>query len=326
MGATGSITGKAEILPCFSSFTAWEKENVDEMFYRGEYELAGSFALQIREFEHLIGLESGNQNIAEVLKERKYCREAFHLFETKKGVCDKYEVLCALTFLSDINSESKVALLFELFNFNKKGYLLPNEIKMLLVSATNAAKIVDKLLTIADSAMIEKLVKTALDKYALIAPQRSIRKPEFLLFAQETGRVQSFLDVWRGRVGHVVIPDDTLWADPNFDAADCSVTPSLEWLVHGLPPKGFTRWLRLSDVQATPTETGRTTLFSHILEISSRVKARGYLTGTGALARGYLKQGLLADRYLLNALAACVGRPGLIQGLFTATKQEAMGR
>eukprot|EP01036_Dinobryon_divergens_P030911 gene30911-40229_t len=44
------------------------------------------------------------------------------------------------------------------------------------------------------------------------------------------------------------------------------------------------------------------------------------------LGRGHLQQGILADRYLLNALAAMTGRPDLITCVFATTKQEDFGR
>ena len=327
MGLTGSMTAKADVLPCFASFTTWDKSAVEEMFYRSEFELADTFALRSRDFDLLVGLESHRGNVAEMLKARQHNREVFGLFESKKGICDKYEVLCALTFLSDISCEAKVVLLFELFNFNKKGFLLPNEIHMLLLSSIHAAKIVDRLLNVADAPKnVEILVTMALAKYAIIDPQKSVWKQEFILFTKEVRKVQSFLDVWGGRVGQVVISENCQWDDLHFDASDLSIIPSEGWLVQGLPPKGFIHWIRTSDVKASAGLIGCTTLFDSSVELSKRVKSGGYLRGNGALGRGYLKQGLLSDRYILNGLAICMPNSRLIQKLFTPTNQETSGR
>lgn len=50
------------------------------------------------------------------------------------------------------------------------------------------------------------------------------------------------------------------------------------------------------------------------------------MEGEGAMARGVLKQGLLADRWLMNALAAYIVQPNTIRHIFGATGQENVGR
>jgi hypothetical protein len=238
MGVAGSITAKAVISPCFYSFTTWEKKSIDDLFHRSNHVVVECFAMRCAEFELLIGYDMKKGTDLEGLMDKKHCKEVFRLFETRIGICDKFEVLCAITFLSNIFTESKIGFLFDMFDFNKKGYLLSKEIKMLLLTCIKAAQKVDKLLIIPQGIeVISNLVSIALSKFALVNPHESIRKPEFVLFFAETREVQSFLDAWRGHTSHVLVMDDSLWEDASFKGCDASISPSEVWLDYGLPPK-----------------------------------------------------------------------------------------
>ncbi|KAJ1423709.1 hypothetical protein B484DRAFT_297076, partial [Ochromonadaceae sp. CCMP2298] len=46
----------------------------------------------------------------------------------------------------------------------------------------------------------------------------------------------------------------------------------------------------------------------------------------GVLGRGSLRQGMLADRWVINALAAMTARPDTVLGLLSSTGQEERGR
>jgi hypothetical protein len=280
MGIAGSITAKAVISPCFYSFTTWEKKSVDELFYRSHHVVAECFAMRCMEFELLIGYDVKKGIDLEGLIGKKNCKEVFLLFETRSGICDKFEVLCAITFLSNIFTESKIGLLFDLFDFNKKGYLLSNEIKMLLVTCIKAAQKVDKLLNIPQGIeVISNLVSIALSKFALVNPHTSIRKPEFVIFLAETREVQSFLDAWSGHTSHVLVIDDSLWEDASFAACDTSISPSEVWLDYGFPPEAFIQWLRLPEMRNSMGMNGCTTMFSQTFEISQKVKEKGFWGG-----------------------------------------------
>ncbi len=67
-------------------------------------------------------------------------------------------------------------------------------------------------------------------------------------------------------------------------------------------------------------------LFTHVVGYLKTVDKRVLYTGPGCEAQGYLKQGMLADKWLLNAFAFCIGKPLLIQSLFALTGQEREGR
>lgn len=327
MGVTGSLLNQAVIPPSFYSFTTWEKKSIDELFHRSDHELVECFAIRSMEFELLIGYDIKKGADEKGCTGRKLCKEIFQLFETRPGICDKFEVLCAITFLSNIFIESKISFLFDLFDFNKKGYLLSNEIKMLLVTSIKAAKNVDKLFIVPQVVeVISKMVSIALSKFALVDPQKSIRKPEFMIFLKETREIQSFLDAWKGHTSHIMVRDNSLWEDTSFVGCDTSISTTEEWLYYGLPPRGFIQWLRLPEMKNLIGMIGCTTMFSQTFEISQNVKNKGFWEGNGAMARGYLKQGLLADRYLLNGLVVCLSNNVVVHGLFIPTKQEELGR
>jgi len=48
--------------------------------------------------------------------------------------------------------------------------------------------------------------------------------------------------------------------------------------------------------------------------------------GPGALGDGVLCEGLIAERWLLNALAVVISKPKLVEGLFSVTGQESSSR
>ena len=48
--------------------------------------------------------------------------------------------------------------------------------------------------------------------------------------------------------------------------------------------------------------------------------------GPGVVGTGTLKQGMLADRWILNAMAASIIHPEILMSLFGSTGQESIGR
>jgi hypothetical protein len=89
----------------------------------------------------------------------------------------------------------------------------------------------------------------------------------------------------------------------------------------GLPPEEFVRWRRVSSIGE-----GYFNLFSHQKIILKTADKKEIYVGTGAVGKGFLLQGYLSDRWILNGLAAILSRPKLLEDLFTATGQEEEGR
>ena len=92
-------------------------------------------------------------------------------------------------------------------------------------------------------------------------------------------------------------------------------------LQFGMPPSDFVRWRRRSKIGV-----GCIYLFNHRQDYFKTVDKKVYYVGQGVLGRGYIRQGLLADRFLLNGLAAMTCRPELLMNCFATTKQEDYGR
>ena len=336
----GSLTNKAKPRPCFYLFTSWTLKDVKEMLLRSSDKLSESFGLGKKEFFLLLGGLNGSQN-ADHRKIKICYEEIFSLFQTRKGLCDKFEVICSIILVSTIQSAMKANLIFDLFNFNSKGYLLSDEVNMLISTVTNAGHKIDSQLKLPSKSLVSYLTKIALEKYGLYGSKQSIRKPELQDFTKEISLIQSFMDAFRGHINQVSTTDNQIWVDIYFNAVETSITPSMEWSAVGLPPRGFTRWCRLQEVNTPhptddnndnnvyqqPHNMGCTTLFCHIQTFSRDImKQTPVYSGSGACARGYLKQGFLADRYLLNSLAVCLSQPEIIERIFTKTGQENIGR
>jgi hypothetical protein len=118
-----------------------------------------------------------------------------------------------------------------------------------------------------------------------------------------------------------------LWEDVHFPARDVSIVPSRDWLSAGLPPRGFVHWRRMAEVNGEEgSDVGCRSLFNHSLHFFRDVTLNPVFSGSGSVARGYIKQGYLSDRYLVNALAMLVARPAVLEKLFTKTEQEDIGR
>ena len=63
--------------------------------------------------------------------------------EERVQLVDKFETMCMVLLCSRLSNEKKVKLLFDLFNFNGKGYLVESEISLLLLSVLTVTSKVD---------------------------------------------------------------------------------------------------------------------------------------------------------------------------------------
>jgi len=237
---------------------------------------------------------------------------------------DKLEVMCAIILASKIANQEKIHYFFELFNFNNKGYLYESEITLLLLAITRGAYKVDQKYYPPPLAVITKLAKEALTNAAVDTTLSSLRKPELIIFALRNKDVLAFLETWRGHASQVLLRGGTrweplvMWRDRSFPCNHASIAPSKEWLRMGMPPSEFVRWRRRSKIG--------TYLFSHKTDHFKTIDRKVFYTGEGILGRGSFRQGVLANRYLLNALAALTSRPELLLQMFATTKQEDNGR
>lgn len=330
MGNTGSITAKAVIRPLLLPFTKWDKVEVMVMMGRATKQLSEIFATRKKEFDFLLGgyllSDDDPEKMSWITLKHMY-RDMFALFQARNGICDKFEILCSIILVSGIPSEMKIKLFFEIFNFNDKGYLLPTEIQMMLQCVTMGANKMDPQLPRPSRELVDKLVQRCIEDFAQVDRGGSIRKPEFVSFAAETREIQSFMDAWRGHASQVMTGGNKLWEDKWFLAADSSIVPSRDWLSVGLPPRGFVHWHRLPAVNGTDGSlVGCRALFNHTITFFRDVAKNSVYSGSGCVARGYLKQGYLSDRYLVNALSVLIARPAVIEQLFTTTEQEDIGR
>jgi hypothetical protein len=169
---------------------------------------------------------------------------------------------------------------------------------------------------------IEQCEALALEAFQSVSkePDTEITKAEFDSFCASAPTVRCFMEYWLSPASQALLAAGSKWSDVDFPPNYAAVAPgdgfAAECLI--LPPESFVCWQR-------PDETsGSTHVFLHE-PLSLPVSARIAL-GVGALGEGCLRQGQLADRWLLCVLSIAASRPATIEGIFKATGQEDSGR
>jgi len=127
-----------------------------------------------------------------------------HVFDVGgKKIVDKLEVIAAMFLLSFLSTSSKVKFLFDIFDFNKKGFLIESEISLLIRTVTDAASNIDTSLVRPSDDAINMLVRQALLFSEVVEGQ--VRKLDFVRFAAYTSEVRAFLETWRGHSCQVLM-------------------------------------------------------------------------------------------------------------------------
>lgn len=241
------------------------------------------------------------------------------IFDTDSNeLVDKFEIMCGIILLSAVSSEEKVEFLYDLFDFNCKGFLVETEVVLLLRNVTNCADKIDNNMGAPPDYRIREIAHDAMS-FALMNPG-SLRKYELVQFAANYPTVRAFLESWRGHASQVLLASHQKWQDQAFPNLHTSICPSSAWLSIGLPPNDFIHWRRKERIGP-----GSLLLFAHN-EKYMKSTDRIAISGVGSLAYGVLQQGLLADRWLMNALACLIPDPVMLKFLFTLTGQENIGR
>lgn len=226
--------------------------------------------------------------------------------------------MSGVILLSAMSSEDKVECLYDMFDFNTKGFLIDSEVVLLLHTLTKCAAKIDSKMAAPPMDKLREIAVHAME-YCLLH-ENSLRKYELVTFAAEYPPTRAFLEAFRGHVSQVLLASYQLWQDLQFPALHTSIAPSSEWLSTGLPPHDFVTWRRRKHVAK-----GCEMIFGHA-EKYSKTCDFPLMEGEGAIASGTLKQGLLADRWLMNAMAAYIAQPQTLRHLFGTTGQEDAGR
>ena len=241
------------------------------------------------------------------------------IFDTDSNdLVDKFEMICGIILLSAMSSEDKIEYIYDLFDFNEKGYMVETEVILMLRTVTKTADKIDSNMGAPPDERIREIAKDSMT-FARIS-DNNLRKYELVEFAANYPAVRAFLESWRGHASQVLLASYQQWQDQTFPALHTSIAPSSAWLSIGLPPADFIRWRRRQQVSR-----GCRLLFGHADKF---VKAsdRFFLEGAGCMAQGILKQGLLADRWILDAVAVVISSPRIVRYLFATTGQEDVGR
>ncbi len=314
MGVSGSSTTKIEVPEQLFHFTRYGKEEIESFWIRGMRDLSETFALRLHEFEFLVNSK---------LVTLPTCRYLFYtmLDTDKNNMVDKFEVMTLVCLCSTLSNEDKVRLIFELFNFNEKGYLVESEVSLMILSITTVVNKVDARWKTPSKNVWQHIVAICFKYFALIdVKQVSIRKPELVKFAANTVQVTKYLDAWRGHASQVIVKDGGMWKDNWFKCNESAIIPFNEWTNIGLPPHHFVRWRRLKHVGSIHEEKIRF-LFTHKMSVLRTLDKRKLWHGPGILGNGFLVQRMLADRWFLNGIAVCLARPPLVLSLFGSTGQ-----
>ena len=132
----------------------------------------------------------------------------------------------------------QVEWLFDLFNFNSKGYLIHSDMSLLILSVASGICKADKNIQV-PSTRQQQLILEESFKFSKVNPGHSLRKPELVKFAAGYREVQLYLDAWRGHGGQVLLAGGEKWRDQvrprkHIDAH------------HSSSPRSFARFLRSS--------------------------------------------------------------------------------
>jgi len=289
---------------------------MDNLLLRSQKELSDVYALRWNEFEFLCS------NVVPFFTQRELFNNVFDTDGNK--LVDKLEVMCVICMHSALSTFNKLEFMFELFNFNDKGYLTRSEVSLLLRTVVGGIFKADNFFVPPSKPIMDNILETSF-QFAKFNPD-VLRKPELIAFVAETEVVRLYMDAWRGISSQVLLPSGESWLDSSFLANITSITPSHHWLHRGLPPEQFVRWLRLPHLGTHGSVVGGTTLFTHTTTTLKTADKKLVYSGYGCIAQGTLKQSFLADRWIMNALALLVSKPALVQKLFASTGQEDQGR
>ena len=242
-----------------------------------------------------------------------------------------------ICLVSKVSNEDKVNFFFALFNFNNKGYLLESEVVLMLMTITRAVYKIDRTYHPPSVNVINRLAKEALKNCSKI-DKSFLRRPELIQFVILTNDgikysllcydvhviVIAFLETFRGHSSEVLLQVYNNWKDLSFACSEQSITPVKEWLKYGMVPGNFVRWRRREKVGKSGI--GCLYLFTHNTSFFKTIDRKLFYNGEGVIGKGYLRQGLLADRWFLNALAVMIANPKTISDCFIPTNQENKGR
>eukprot|EP00602_Paraphysomonas_sp_CaronLab_P012205 CAMPEP_0185038078 /NCGR_PEP_ID=MMETSP1103-20130426/33284_1 /TAXON_ID=36769 /ORGANISM="Paraphysomonas bandaiensis, Strain Caron Lab Isolate" /LENGTH=855 /DNA_ID=CAMNT_0027576349 /DNA_START=137 /DNA_END=2704 /DNA_ORIENTATION=- len=276
-----------------------------------QHTLSDTFALRLQEFMFLIGKRTLT------LPQARYVFN--NIFDTDANkLVDKFEIICGIILLSALSSEEKVEFMYDLFDFNSKGYVVETEVILMLRTITKCADKIDSNMGAPPDDRIREIARDSI-AFGVMHPG-SLRKYELIQFAANYPTARAFLESWRGHASQVLLASHQKWQDQSFPAQHISIAPSPSWLTIGLPPGDFVHWKRRERVAM-----GCKLLFGHadkFVKGSDRV----FMEGVGCMAQGTLKQGLLADRWILNGIAVIISVPHMVKFVFATTGQEEVGR
>ena len=183
MGQTGSYTAKGVVRHSMLEFSKWANRQMKNLMLRSQKELADVNALRWNEFEFLCS------SLVPFLMQRDLFNNVFDTDGNK--LVDKLEVMCVICLHSALSTQDKVEFMFDLFNFNEKGYLTRSELSLLLKTVVGGTFKADKNFVSPSKPILDNLAVIAF-QFAKKDPN-CLRKPELVAFvADHQRRIEYF--------------------------------------------------------------------------------------------------------------------------------------
>ena len=113
------------------------------------------------------------------------------------GLVDAYEVISAVIFASRVIVKDKIALAFQLYDFNGTGEISLDEIVLLIRTALSGTSKLDSRVELWDTNKIESYVRQAFEDVER-DPLEDLNCDELYSFFAATPMISCFLDYWDG--------------------------------------------------------------------------------------------------------------------------------
>jgi hypothetical protein len=363
MGNSGSFIAKAKIRNNLLIFTRYTADDITKLMVRANDIFPDQYTLSRKDLHELLGFEVFTPSAAHNLFDSVFNKDLFHSklrsliahgslahqshpivhnsldsigfkFHQSIGnkpIADKYEVICSVILLANISDNRKIEFFFNLFDFNKKGYLLREEIQLLIMSLMYSVFMIDDSLFIPTRSICDSISKIAMDSYSetfmsRITKVQGVKRRNLSNMIMANSNISSLFHAFQGHSNQIILASNEIWRDDAFPAIYSSInlaSPSAD--IMPMPPVDFVQWIRYSGSDASRRSSFK--LFTHTTRFLQTIDRVTVYQGPGILGQGtFRSKSLLANKWFQNALALIAAKPSAFMSLFQLTSQENQGR
>jgi Ca2+-binding EF-hand superfamily protein len=250
MGSTLSTEGSGTPNEHVLRFQAWGLDEVLDMMSRFRH-CGGTMSLNLHSFADLLGMTLNSS------------RPVFiEVFDTDgNGLVDAYETLGAICLCSGMTTSEKVRFIFQLFDFDRSGTIVEDEMTILLRSVIHSAQKMDGSQAEPELALIERFSRAAFVEIDTNS-DGAIDAGELMQWCLNDAPtpVKDFLEYWDCGVKLAKLaPGETFVDDEGFDANRWSLSRSPATALLGGGPAAAVTWVRAARLlPPAPTSPGTT--------------------------------------------------------------------